>query len=132
VISNEGLAGWLTSGELTQRHAAGRSELSIDDAQYVKDVQRIQRQHRGWLVMWSRWRRTFTAFSCFTPEALVVDKRTADDLISEMHRIEMHYCPTRIDSLGGIPAYSRPASGPAASRTPQAMPSYIESIIPPS
>jgi hypothetical protein len=52
--------------------------------------------------MWSAWRRTFTAFSCFTPGPLVVDEPTPDALISAMRRVELHYSPTRIDGLGGV------------------------------
>jgi hypothetical protein len=52
--------------------------------------------------MWSVYRRTFTAFSCFTPEPLVVDEPTADALVREMLRVKMHYSPTRIDALSGF------------------------------
>jgi hypothetical protein len=51
--------------------------------------------------MWSPWHRTFTAFSCFTPDPLVVDEPTADALVSTMLRVKLHYSPTRIDALGG-------------------------------
>ena len=60
--------------------------------------------HRQWVVMWSAWRRTYTAFSCFTAGPLVVDEATPDGLVSAMVRVELHYSPTRVDVLGGVVA----------------------------
>jgi hypothetical protein len=54
--------------------------------------------------MWSAWRRTYTAFSCFTVGPLVVDEATPDDLVSAMVRFELHCSPTRVDVLGGVVA----------------------------
>jgi hypothetical protein len=54
--------------------------------------------------MWSAWRRTYTAFSCFTAGPLVVDEATPDALVSAMVRVELHYSPTRVDVLGGVVA----------------------------
>jgi hypothetical protein len=73
-----------------------------NDAACSEQALRIQEGHRQWVVMWSAWHRTFTAFSCFAPGPLVVDKPTADALLSEMARVELHYSPTRVDVLGGV------------------------------
>jgi hypothetical protein len=73
-----------------------------DDATCSEEARRIQATHRQWVVMWSAWRRTFTAFSCFTVGPLVVDEATPDGLVSAMVRVELHYSPTRVDVLGGV------------------------------
>ncbi|REE96789.1 hypothetical protein [Thermomonospora umbrina] len=49
---------------------------------------RLQTAFPGWLVMWSPWRRTFTAFASFTPNALVMDEPTTDRLIDQMRMVE--------------------------------------------
>lgn len=61
------------------------------DAQRAYAAQLLMRQHRGWLVLWSPWRRTFTAFSCFTPMPLVMDAPTAAGLSAELSRVEAYY-----------------------------------------
>jgi hypothetical protein len=100
VISREGLAGRVPDGSLTRRSKRGRP-TPVNDANCFEQARRIQGNHREWLVMWSPWHRTFTAFSCFTPDPLVVDEPTADALVSTMLRVKLHYSPTRIDALGG-------------------------------
>lgn len=101
--AREGLAGWVPAGSLGQRSKFSRSALGDKDVACWQQARRIQESHRSWVVMWSAWRRTFTAFSCFTPGPLVVDEPTPDALISAMRRVELHYSPTRIDGLGGVP-----------------------------
>jgi hypothetical protein len=76
--------------------------LAEDDAACSEQARRIQAAHRQWVVMWSAWRRTYTAFSCFTAGPLVVDEATPDGLISAMVRVELHHSPTRVDALGGV------------------------------
>jgi hypothetical protein len=75
-----------------------------DDDACSEEARRIQATHRQWVVMWSAWRRTYTAFSCFTVGPLVVDEATPDDLVSAMVRVELHYSPTRVDVLAGVVA----------------------------
>jgi hypothetical protein len=60
-------------------------------------ARRIQAVHRGWLVMWSAWHRTFTAFSYFAPVPLVLDEPTPDALIIRMRQAELHYS-TRLNA----------------------------------
>jgi translation initiation factor 2 gamma subunit (eIF-2gamma) len=76
--------------------------LAEDDAECSEQALRIQAAHRQWVVMWSVWRRTYTAFSCFTVGPLVVDEATPDGLVSAMARVELHHSPTRVDALGGV------------------------------
>lgn len=104
MISRASVAGWAPAGSLARRSEPHRSALGEEDAACSEQALRIQASHRQWLVMWSTWRRTFTAFSCFAPDPLVVDQPTADALLNEMLRIELHYSPTRVDALGGVVA----------------------------
>ncbi|GAA4637218.1 hypothetical protein GCM10023196_090130 [Actinoallomurus vinaceus] len=39
-----------------------------------QDLAALQATCRGWAVMWSRWRRAYTAFALFTAEPLIVDE----------------------------------------------------------
>ncbi|SEG94721.1 hypothetical protein SAMN04489712_15020 [Thermomonospora echinospora] len=50
---------------------------------------RLQASCPGWLVMWSPWRRKFTAFACLMPESMIIDESTAELLIEQIHRMEM-------------------------------------------
>jgi len=102
VISREGVSGRVSAGGLARRSKSGRSVLGEEDAGCSEEARRIQESHRSWVVMWSAWHRTFTAFSCFSPGPLVVDEPTADALVRVMLRVELHYSPTRIDGLGGV------------------------------
>lgn len=103
MISRAGLADWVPAGSLARRSEPGRSALG-DDAACSEEARRIQAAHRQWVVMWSAWRRTYTAFSCFTAGPLVVDEATPDGLVSAMVRVELHHSPTRVDVLGGVVA----------------------------
>jgi hypothetical protein len=103
VICRAGLADWVPAGSLARRSEPGRSALDDDDA-CSEEARRIQATHRQWVVMWSAWRRTYTAFSCFTVGPLVVDEATPDGLVSAMVRVELHYSPTRVDVLAGVVA----------------------------
>jgi hypothetical protein len=51
-------------------------------------AQVIQARNPGWVVMWSVWRRSFSAFGCWTASrCVVVDAADAEELISEMQSI---------------------------------------------
>lgn len=91
----EGLAGGLAASGPARRHRADYSALGIDDVQCWEQARQIQGQYRRWLVMWSRWHRTFTAFSCFSPRPLVVDEPTADRLRERISSIELYYDTAR-------------------------------------
>ena len=102
MIPRGGVRVWADTGDLARRSKPGRSALGDDDSARSEQARRIQATHRQWVVMWSAWRRTYTAFSCFTAGPLVVDEATPDGLVSAMVRIELHHSPTRVDVLGGV------------------------------
>jgi hypothetical protein len=102
VIPRGGVSGRPVTGGLPQRWEPRRLALGDDDVAHFKEAMRIQATHRQWVVMWSAWRRTYTAFSCFTVGPLVVDEATPDGLVSAMVRVELHYSPTRVDALAGV------------------------------
>lgn len=104
MIPREGTSGWRMAGGLARRTKPAGSVSAKDDAVRSEQARRIQATHRQWVVMWSAWRRTYTAFSCFTAEPLVVDEATPDGLVSAMVRVETHHSPTRVDALGGVVA----------------------------
>jgi hypothetical protein len=95
-------SGWVSAGSLARRSGPKPMAVSTQSAALSEEAQRIQATHRSWLVMWSAWHQTFTAFCCISPVPLIVDEPTADALISEMLRVELHYSPTRIDAFGGV------------------------------
>jgi hypothetical protein len=52
-------------------------------------VARIQAKHPCWLIMWSPWRREFTAFGRFAPVAIVIDQADPRDLLRAMREEEL-------------------------------------------
>lgn len=74
------------------RAASGRR--TAKDEWCSEQARRIQDSRRGWLVMWSVWHRTFTAFGCFSPDRLIIDESTVDELAEQMLRVELHYSAT--------------------------------------
>jgi hypothetical protein len=52
----------------------------------------------GWVVMWSPWRRSYTAFAAFTPVPVVIDANTIDRLVVQMRGAERHYCAPQFAS----------------------------------
>jgi len=103
VIPRESLGSRRVAGGLARRSKPLGSAAGDDDG-CSEEALRIQATYRQWVVMWSAWRRTYTAFSCFTAGPLVVDEATPDALVSAMVRVELHYSPTRVDVLGGVVA----------------------------
>ena len=94
------LAGWSVEDGSSGRavtSAKSPARLGERDARLSAQARYIQESRRGWLVMWSTWHRTFTAFSCFSPVPLVLDEPTAEDLVNQMQRAELYY-----STVGGI------------------------------
>ncbi len=56
----------------------------------MRQAQELTRHCRGWLVIWSPWRRTYTAFACFTPESVVLDADAPHQLLIQMQQTERH------------------------------------------
>lgn len=42
-----------------------------------------------WLIMWSRWHQTYTAFACFTPNRVIIDEARADALLAHIKEVEL-------------------------------------------
>ena len=82
------------------------------DARCREEAQRIQELSNHWVVMWSAWHQTFTAFSCFSPNRLVLDEPTSAELLDAMRRTEIHHTPTLI---GGLEPVNPDAPSPKAS-----------------
>jgi len=78
------------------------SQHGPEDAACWEQARRIQDRHRNWVVMWSAWRQTFTAFGCFAPDRLVLDEPTTAELLDAMRAAELHHCPTITDGLTAI------------------------------
>lgn len=90
------------------------------DAQYAKDAQRIGWHYRSWLVMWSCWRRTFTAFSC-SSIALVIDAPTPEELCKALEQSEMRMSGSGVQmkcSTGWFPVTSVTAQAAQAVALP--------------
>ncbi|MEV0348543.1 hypothetical protein AB0H88_22435 [Nonomuraea sp. NPDC050680] len=48
----------------------------------------IQARSPGWVVLWSVWRRRFSAFGCWTSaQSVIIDAVDAEELIREMQSI---------------------------------------------
>jgi hypothetical protein len=41
-----------------------------------------------WLIMWSRWHQTYTAFACFTREPVIVDEAMVDAFLARIQQVE--------------------------------------------
>jgi hypothetical protein len=58
----------------------------------------LQSSYRGWVVMWSKWRQTFTAFSCITVEPVIIDDADFDRFQDRIRQVEQK----RADELAGV------------------------------
>jgi hypothetical protein len=89
---------WVAAGSLARRSGPNPGVVGEWDAACAAEAQRIQASRRGWLVMWSPWHRTYTAFCCLSPDhSRPLDAATTDELVREMRRVELRYAPTRFD-----------------------------------
>lgn len=61
-------------GRRRTRHprAAGKHR-SIADTHAAEVAERIEQAYAGWVVIWSPWRRKFTAFGSCTRDRLIVE-----------------------------------------------------------
>jgi hypothetical protein len=90
--------GWSAEGDSSPRattSARSSARLGERDARCSAQARYIQESRRGWLVMWSAWHRTFTAFSCFAPVPLVLDEPTPEALLNQMRHAELYYSAAR-------------------------------------
>lgn len=63
--------------------AARQRDLEIDA------VAGVQAQLPNWVVIWSPWRREFSAFCCCAETAIVVDDRVIEHLVKRAHTAEL-------------------------------------------
>lgn len=62
----------------------------------------LQRTRPGWVVMWSYWRRTFTAFACFAPDPVVIDEAVPERLAVRLNDAERYYAARSTMLPGGM------------------------------
>jgi hypothetical protein len=70
-----------------RRNGTGRQ--AARDVSQVRQAAEMTRQYRGWLVIWSPWRRAYTAFACFTPGSVVLDADAPSHLVEQMRQTEL-------------------------------------------
>ena len=58
----------------------------------------LQSSYRGWIVMWSKWRQTYTAFSCITGEPVIIDDADSDRFQDRIRQVEQK----RAEKLAGV------------------------------
>jgi hypothetical protein len=63
--------------------------MRVSDADRAKVVERLQQTCPRWLIIWSPWRQTFTAFACFTAERTVIDYADEATFLKLIRRIEL-------------------------------------------
>jgi hypothetical protein len=74
---------------------------------------RVQVAHPAWVLMWSAYRRTFTAFGCFAPVPLVLDDADVDGLVALMRQEELRYGYAALPLIAG----SAPSPGAGVRRS---------------
>ncbi|WP_433187760.1 hypothetical protein [Actinoallomurus sp. CA-150999] len=53
-----------------------------------QDLAAVQAACRGWAVMWSRWRRAYTAFATFTAGPLILDEPDPARLMQRCREVQ--------------------------------------------
>ncbi|WP_345435935.1 hypothetical protein [Actinoallomurus vinaceus] len=54
-----------------------------------RDLAALQAACTGWLIMWSRWRRAYTAFGACTKRPVIIDEADPARLIQQCRAIEL-------------------------------------------
>jgi NADH:ubiquinone oxidoreductase subunit B-like Fe-S oxidoreductase len=67
-------------GRHASRMAAVR-RMAIDKSDIARG---LQSKCHGWLVMWSKWRQTYTAFSCMTEHPVIIDDADFDRFLDRI------------------------------------------------
>ncbi|GGK81015.1 hypothetical protein Sme01_44510 [Sphaerisporangium melleum] len=78
------------------RHALGRPYIAVEPGESREPdladraaAVLLDRMEPGWTIMYGPWSRRFYALALYpTPEPLVVEARTAQDLLTEMRQAE--------------------------------------------
>lgn len=66
-------------------------------------LRHMQVAHPAWLVMWSPYHQTFTAFGCFAPVPLILDEADVDQLATLMCQEELRYGYAAYSPIVGTP-----------------------------
>jgi hypothetical protein len=80
-----GIAPGADAGRIEGAAVMGGVRNSADRADIV---QILQRACRGWLVIWSPWRQTYTGFACFTRERVIVDEAKVERFLDRIQQFE--------------------------------------------
>jgi hypothetical protein len=48
----------------------------------------LQKTCSCWLIMWSKWRRKYTGFACFTRQPVIVDEEKIDRFLARLKEVE--------------------------------------------
>jgi hypothetical protein len=68
-------------------HRAGIVRRMVVDK---TDIARgLQKELGGWLIMWSKWRQTYTAFACTTTEPLIIDEAEIGEFKKRIEQVEL-------------------------------------------
>lgn len=75
------------------RHSAGahsqQGPRAYQRDYYARDVAAdLASRCPGWVIIWSAWRQTFTAFSAVTAECVVIDDPSANRLLESIGAIQ--------------------------------------------
>lgn len=92
--------------------------LTEADVKCAYQAQTIGQQHRGWVVMWSLWHRTFTAFSCFSSTPVVIEAATPEELTLLLRQAELHHAVASTARMAGRPDVPPHPHGEAAPERP--------------
>lgn len=91
-----------------QTRADRRSAADVYAAEVAR---RVQETRAGWVVIWSPWRRKFTAFGACTAERVIVDEISVERLCVLMDQAE------GIAALAALPAIAVPGALRATAAT---------------
>ncbi|MEV5705136.1 GntR family transcriptional regulator [Actinoallomurus sp. NPDC052274] len=49
----------------------------------------LQSTYGGWVIIWSPWRRAFTAFSAISPDPVIIDEASVSGLLRRIGEVEL-------------------------------------------
>lgn len=64
-------------------------EARKSDAEHAAIAASLQKTCPRWLIMWSRWHQTYTAFACFTREPIIVDEAAVEVFLARVEQVEL-------------------------------------------
>lgn len=82
-------------GRHASRERPPRPPTRKSEIDRVETAASLQRTYGCWLIMWSRWRRKYTGFACFTRRPVIVDEEKIDRFLTRLREVEY------AESIGG-------------------------------